>query len=306
MDAPCPREGSQASKKNAETFAREAPMPQPERVLHTLHQAIRAFRQTPGRSGRLVRLPAGAEILIAGDMHGSVENFRLLLKRAELARQPGRHLVVQELVHGPFRYPAGGDKSHQLLDLIAALKCQFPDRIHYLLGNHELAQWRRQAIGKGDVDQNEVFRAGIENAYGSFAAEIEMAYDELFAAANLAVRTTNRVLLSHSLPSARILPSFEPALLEEENPPPEAWQLGGALHALVWGRDLREDTAAAFLHKLDADWLITGHIPCPEGYQTPNSRQLILDALGTPACCCLFPTDRPLTREELLSGVCVL
>ncbi len=55
-------------------------MPQPDRLLNTLHQAARAFRDTPGRSGHRVRLPAGAEVLVAGDMHGSVENFRLLLR----------------------------------------------------------------------------------------------------------------------------------------------------------------------------------------------------------------------------------
>src|SRR5207302_5822715 len=26
----------------------------------------------------------------------------------------------QELIHGPFHYPSGGDKSHQLVDLLAA------------------------------------------------------------------------------------------------------------------------------------------------------------------------------------------
>src|SRR6185312_16416190 len=130
--------------------------------------------------------------------------------------------------------------SHQLLDLIAALKCQYPARIHYLLGNHELAQWRRQAIGKGDVDQNDLFRAGIENAYGAHADAIEQAYDQFFSAADLAVRTTNRVFISHSLPSAKNLPNFDPAILEQDDPPAEAWQFGGALHALVWGRDVRE------------------------------------------------------------------
>src|SRR5271168_2361882 len=109
-------------------------MPNPERLLSTLNQAVRAFRATPGRRGHVVYLPLEAEVLIAGDMHGSVENFRLLLKIAELAKNPHKHLVLQEVVHGPFLYTGGGDKSHQLLDLIAALKCQFPTRIHYLLG----------------------------------------------------------------------------------------------------------------------------------------------------------------------------
>ena len=81
---------------------------------------------------------------------------------------------------------------------------------------------------------------------------------------------------------------------------------GGALHSLVWGRDTSLENTTAFLHKVDADWLITGHIPCPEGYTTPNSRQLILDAMATPACYCQFSTDQPTTLAELVAGIGVL
>jgi hypothetical protein len=278
-------------------------MPPPDRLLNTLHQAVRAFRQTPGRRGRLVRLPAGAEVLVAGDMHGSVENFRLLLGRAGLAAHPQRHLVLQEVVHGPFRYPQGGDKSHQLLDVVAALKCQFPERVHFLLGNHELAQWRGHRIAKGLENQNDLFVRGVENAYAGAAAQILEAYNELFAVADLAIVTANRIWLSHSLPSSRHLPTFDPAALERDEPLPEDLELGGAVHTLVWGRDVSETNAAAFLARVDADLLITGHIPCEEGYATPNSHQLILDAMAYPACYCLFPTDRPLTLAELAAGV---
>ena len=278
-------------------------MPQPDRLLSTLQQAARAFRQTPGRTGHVVRLPAGAEVLVAGDMHGNVENFRLVLKTVDLARQPHRHLVLQEVVHGPFRYPQGGDKSHQLVDLVAALKCQYADRVHFLLGNHELAQWRGQRIAKGDDDQNQLFRLGIENAYGDWADTIAAAYDELFAAADLAIVTPNRVFLSHSLPSARNLPGFELAALEKDDFEPADLSLGGPVHAIVWGRDTSQQNVEAFLQKVDADWLISGHIPCEEGFATPNDRQIILDALGTPACYCLFPTDRPLTQQDLISCI---
>jgi hypothetical protein len=57
------------------------------------------------------------------------------------------------------------------------------------------------------------------------------------------------------------------------------------------------------LKKVDADWIITGHIPCEQGFTTPNDRQIILDALGTPACYCLFPTDRPVTQQDLLACI---
>jgi hypothetical protein len=278
-------------------------MPQPDRLLNTLRQAARAFAATPGRTGHVVRPAAGAEVMVAGDMHGSVENFRLLLKQADLARQGRRHLVLQEVVHGPFAYPAGGDKSHQLLDLVAALKCQYPDRVHFLLGNHELAQWRGHRIAKGDANQNDQFVSGVEQAYGQWSEPILAAYNELFAAADLAVLTTNRVWLSHSLPSARRLPTFDPAALERDEYRPEDLEPGGSVHTLVWGRDLSAATAEAFLHRVGADWLITGHIPCEDGYMTPNPRQIVLDAMGTPACFCHFPTDRPLTQPELVECI---
>jgi hypothetical protein len=281
-------------------------MPNPERLLATLNQATRAFRATPGRTGHVVRLPAGAEILVAGDMHGSVENFRLLLKIADLGGHPERQLILQEVVHGPFRYPGGGDKSHQLLDLVAALKCQYTSRIHFLLGNHELAQWRGQRIGKGDVDQNQVFRAGVDEAYGEHADAIYAAYLELFAAADLAVVTANRVLVCHSAPSAKHLAAFHWASLEREELQPDDLVLGGTVHSLVWGRDLGQKHVEEFLRKVDADLLISGHVPCEQGFMAPNDRQIILDALGTPACYCLFPTDRPLSHQELLGMIGVL
>src|SRR5437870_12484433 len=154
-------------------------MPDPQRLLRTLAKARQCFLDTPGRQGRLVRLTEAVDVLVAGDLHGSIENFRMVLQRAELAKHPRRHLVLQEVIHGPFRYPAGGDKSHQLLDLLAALTCQYPQRIHLLLGNHELSQWTARRIAKGDTDFNELFRAGIGTAYGPHAGAVYAHYLDL-------------------------------------------------------------------------------------------------------------------------------
>ena len=281
-------------------------MPNPERLLRTLYEAVAAFRATPGRSGGVVTVTDAREVLIGGDLHGNLENFRALLKKAELDTYPRRHLVLQEIIHSRFSYPQGGDKSHQLLDLTAALKCQYPDRVHFLLGNHELAQWQGQLIAKGDVDYNGIFLEGIQSAYGSRAGEIYAAYLEIFAAANLAVRTPNRIFMSHSMPSARHLDGFSLADLQREERTAEDLAWGGAVHSLVWGRDTRLETAEIFLSRVDADLLITGHIPSEHGFETPNERQIILDCMGPQAGFCLFPTDRALTIEELIGYVGIL
>jgi len=248
-------------------------------------------------------LGPAAEVLVVGDLHGNVENFRKVLERAQLGKFPEHHLVLQELIHGPFRYPGGGDKSHQLLDLLAALKCQYPGRVHMLLGNHELSEWTGQAIAKGLDELPPLFREGIDTAYGDHASAIYAAYCELFAVVPLAVRTANRVFLSHSLPSPSRLQNFDPAVLEEETHAKEDLEPGGAVHALVWGRNTQSATATAFLQKVDSDLLITGHIPCPRGFEAANERQIILDAMGAPACYCLFPTDCQLTLQDLLNCI---
>jgi hypothetical protein len=281
-------------------------MPDPVRLLTTLQRAADAFRATPGRRGRIIDLQGATEVLVAGDLHGNLDNFRRLLLIADLAHNPARHFVLQEAVHGPHRYPVGGDRSHQLLDLIAALKCQYPNQVHFLIGNHELAQATGRRIAKDDVELNDLFIQGVRTAYGERADEVYGAYLRLIAAAPLALRTPNRVFLSHSLPPLSLMAAFDPAALEREEATDADCVPGGAVHALVWGRDTRPETAAAFLQKMDADLLVTGHIPCDTGFDAPNERQLILDSLGRPAAYCLFPTDRPLTHPELLNCIGLL
>ncbi len=278
-------------------------MPDAGRLLATLHKAEQLFRDTPGRRGRVVFLEDTPGILIAGDLHGHLGNFRLLLEKADLARHPARHLVLQEVIHGPYYYPAGGDKSHQLLDLVAALKCQFPRQVHFLLGNHELAQLMARRIAKEEVDLNEHFREGVGTAYGAQAPEVYAAYCRLFAAIPVALRTANRIWLSHSLPPGSKLEAFDAAALQRDPTAAEDLMPGGSIHSLLWGRDTRAETAAAFLARVDADLLITGHVPCDNGFAAPNNQQLILDCAGSPAGYCLFPTDRPLTHAELVGCI---
>jgi hypothetical protein len=280
-------------------------MPDPDRLLRTLYKATNAVRTTPGRTGRFVQLQGAAEVLVAGDLHGHIGNFQAVYQAADLARNPKRYLVLQELIHGKFLYPGGGDKSHQLLDLLAALKCQFPSQVFMLLGNHELAQWTNRLVMKDDRDLNAVFTEGVIEAYGpEKGRQIYDAYLRLFGVLPLALRTPNRIFISHSLPREKALAKFELRHLETDVFPPEDLSVGGSVYELLWGRDTRAETCDAFLQKVDADWLVSGHIAQPQtGFDRPNARQIIADCCNSPASYVLLPADRPLTAEEFAGSI---
>lgn len=275
-------------------------MPDPERLLRTLQRAASEFRAMPGRRGRVVTLADVQDVMVAGDLHGNLGLFQELIHRADLASHPHRHLVVQELIHGPHRYPDDSDKSHQLVDVLAALKCQFPRQVHYLLGNHEVAQASGRTVGKGDDTCNVLFRRGLTAAYGDKSEDIYVAYIQLFTAAPLALRTPNRVFISHSLPPAVKLPQWSLAVIERDIPDPSDLQPGGSVYQLVWGRDASEESARGFLKKVDADLLVTGHIPCDGGFAIPNPMQVVVDCQDSPGGYCFFPADRPISHTDLV------
>jgi hypothetical protein len=271
-------------------------------MLTHLRQAIALVRGTPGRRGRILELRDCTEVLVAGDLHGHVGNFQVLLKSADLANHPTRHFVLQELIHGKYRYPRGGDKSHQLIDLFAALKCQFPRQVHYLPGNHEMAQWTNRPVLKADENLNVIFQEGVIEAYGhQFGPQIYSTYLDLFQALPVVARTPNRILMSHSQPMARVMTVFDPRRLEADTYDASDLQPGGTVHSLLWGRDTTLATSTEYLAKMDADLLVSGHIACNNGYDVPNARQLIIDCAECPAGYLLFPADRPLSQPELIA-----
>ncbi len=242
--------------------------------------------------------------MVVGDLHGHNHTFRRVLALADLPNHPKRHLVLQELVHGPFGYHNdGGEKSHQLVDMVCALKCQCPDRVHLILGNHELSELTGRPISKNGLALNSLFRKGVETAYDGLADEIIEAYHELFRSLPLAVRTVNRVLICHTVPDGRDLDTLDLDILRTGVWTPESMARGGTIYALTWGRDDSPETADRFAEMLDADLFVTGHQPCDDGFRQANHRQLILDGTDPYPAYCLFNAHEPVTIERLLEGV---
>ena len=282
-------------------------MPDPQKILATVRKAAELMRTTPGRAGSVITLDDVDEVMVVGDLHGNLPAFRQALTIAALDRHPRRHLVLQELVHEINKHDADQpDRSHRLVDLVSALKCQYPHRVHLILGNHELSELTGRIIGKDGHALNLRFRQGMELTYGARTADVFEAYLALFAALPLAVRTANRVFVCHTLPDARYLDELDLALLNADHWPKETMKRGGTIYALTWGRDTTSETADRFAAMVDADWFITGHQPCEEGFRQASHRQIIIDGTNPNPAYCLFPALGDVTVELLLSSTHVM
>jgi hypothetical protein len=275
----------------------------PNKVLNTIEKAILAFKNTPGRSGRVLRLADTSEVIVVGDLHGRVDHLKKAFTLSDLKGNPSRTLIVQELIHGTSTYPDGSDNSHLVLDMVASLKCQFPRQVHYLLGNHELSQVTNRQISKNNIDLNQSFNLGIAYAYPGAADQIIEAYKKLISVIPAMIFLPNQVCISHSLPDKSRVGAFEVARLEMVPEQDSDLLPGGNLHSLVWGRDTSLENAENFLNKVNCKWLVTGHIPCYQGFDYTNSRQIILDAhFDNAAGYCRLPSDREVTSEVFLKS----
>src|SRR5690349_543090 len=119
-----------------------------DHVVETLGVATEENQVSSLRDQQVVNLPEEGEVWIAGDIHDHRRNFEKLVKGADLAANPQRHVILQELIHGDHYDKDGAEESWKILVQAAELKADFPGQVHFLLANHALAQVHGEGIMK--------------------------------------------------------------------------------------------------------------------------------------------------------------
>ena len=188
--------------------------------------------------------------------------------------------------------------------LLAALHWaqRFPGQIHFLLANHDLAQVRRIAVMKDGYDLTERFDRHFALTYGKEAPEVINAFRDFVYALPLAAITVTGIFLSHSLPAARDLPTFDATILRR--PLAEADYLrNGSVYQLIWGRHQTPDVVTKLAKAWWADVFICGHQQQDNGYRVIGDKMLIIDSCHNHGV--LLPADlaRPCTVHDLVNNL---
>jgi hypothetical protein len=220
-------------------------------------------------------------LIATGDLHDNPVHYQKLLEAANLPTdgtttlptgpdgtpRPTSHITLHELIHGE-RLLNGMDLSYRTLALVARLKVQFPEFVHVLLGNHELAQAKGQAIIKDGVRSVEAFSQGLEYAFGGDADEVAAAVREFVFSMPLALRAhTPRgdILCCHSLPTVEAMQRFDTTILSRELIPRDYESRTGSAHLLVWGRNYDAGMIEDLVERWGVGMFLIGHEKAEQG-----------------------------------------
>jgi len=274
-----------------------------EQVIDTYRRAAELNLSDPLRVGSLLRFPHYGQLVMTGDLHGHERNFDKLVRFCDLRRAAVRHVILHELVHGDPDPVNGLDTSARLLFKAAQWKIDFPEQVHFLMSNHELAQLSGHEVTKGGRNVSEDFVHGLIKLYGEqHAVEIMEAIEDFLASYPLAGITPNRVFLSHSLPNFRDLPRFRPDILDRVLSR-EQLARDGSVHMLVWGREHPAELLEQLGEIYDAELFIVGHQPQATGYEVQENRLLILASDHDHGVFTTIDLGKPVTMEMLVEKI---
>jgi hypothetical protein len=275
----------------------------PDQVLETFQAATEENQLDPLRDQQVIRLPAEGELWIAGDIHDNRTNFRKITIAADLGSNPQRHLILQELIHGDHYDDKGCEGSWETLYRAAELKCDFPNQVHFLFANHDLAQIHGEGIMKAGQSVCEAFTAGIKRDFGDRATAMNVQITEFLLSIPIAARTASGIFFSHSMPTDEQMDAFDYTIFDRPLGGEDYQRRKGPVYQLIWGRGITPAGVDKFLEKVDAKMIVTGHQPQENGYLVNGEKHLIIASDHNQGVFLPIDLSKEYTMDELVENL---
>jgi Icc-related predicted phosphoesterase len=221
--------------------------------------------------GDIVKLPKNGKALIITDIHGNLNDFNKYMYIWDKFKNNDNHLILT----GDFIHAMGreNDGSIEIMEYLQN-QCETSKNFHVLLGNHEWSTISKKSVYKGSVNQTLDFNELLRENFGqNYNKELEE-YVEFLKKLPIAVRTTNKVFISHAGPPKNIKSLDEINHITDkgynENPP---------LFQILWNRfeDYTENDLKSFLKTVECKMMIVGHTRV-NGIKLVNKNQLIVSS----------------------------
>lgn len=274
----------------------------PQTIVDLLNKGIEACNADKFRRGNLIHLPADGSLVITGDIHGHRRNFERIVAFADLANNPNRHIVLQEIIHGGPEDSQGGCLSYKLLLDAVRYKLDFPDRVHIIMGNHDTACINSSEVMKDGREMNRAMRLAMDREFEQAGADVGLAIRQFLFSQPLAIRCDNRIWVSHSLPGDRLIDKFDPKILDRQLKINDVVRPGSA-YLLTWGRKHSQQLLDKMAKLFDVDIFILGHQPQEQGWSRVGDNLIIIASNHNHGCLLSIDLAKSYTIEQLIDSI---
>lgn len=277
-------------------------------VIAALQTGARANREASCRRGSIDHVAAPARLIATGDLHDNPLHLARLVRAAGLeSDNPAdhRHLTLHELIHSD-RLVNGMDFSYRVLARIAALKAAFPEHVHVLLANHELAQMTGSEVAKDGIRFVAAFDEAIDFAFGDEAQPVREAVRGFIRSMPIALRMTctgGDLLCAHSLPGPERMDRFDPGILERDLVDEDYVPRTGSAHFMVWGRNQPAEQVAALAARWGVSLFVLGHEKAESGAMALSDRAVVLNSDHDRGVFASLDTAQDATVERVLGSL---
>lgn len=274
----------------------------PQHNVQLCQKGAELNRSCRFRKGNVIHLPAEGNVIVSGDLHGHVRNFERIVKLADLENNPQTHVILQEIIHGGPEDDFGGCLSWRLLFDAIRYKIRFPDQVHILLGNHDTAAISDSSVLKSGKEMNRAMRSAMKRHFTQHYKDVYAAMCEYLMSQPLAVRTPNRIWLSHSLPADRYVDEFDLSIF---NRPYDLNDIERphSVYLLTWGRRHSPETLIRLAQMFDVDIFILGHQPQDMGWALVGPNTMIIASEHSFGCVLEFELDKTYTPAGLTGNI---
>ena len=222
-------------------------------------------------NGKLVELPKKGKAIVVTDIHGNLDDYDRYMDIWEEYRKDNTYFIIT----GDFIHAMGkkDDKSIEILDSVKHY-WENNENFYPIIGNHEWSTISNISVYKGSINQSLNFNELLRERFGSKWNKKLVEYQEFFKKLPIAIRTANKVFISHAGPPRNvksldeIINIADKGYLENEN-----------LYQILWNReeDYTIDDLRSFLRAVECNAMIVGHTPV-DGVKLVNNKQLIVSS----------------------------
>ncbi len=224
------------------------------------------------KNEKLLELPQKGKALIITDIHGNLEDYERYMEIWKEFKDKNNHFILTgDFIHSCYE----NDGS---LDIIKSVKwhLEHEKNFHALLGNHEWAQIIEESVYKGGLNQTHDFMDLVQEKYQGLAHDKMDSYINFFKKLAIAVRTENKVLISHAGPSKHLRSASDIQNISDED-----YNDNIVLYEILWDRNvsLSRNYLDPFLEYFNCNTSIVGHTPV-DGVELHGNQLVVSSSFG--------------------------